>query len=58
MAKPNYRLVLEAVEGPADDESIEIVATWELSGADGWELNKALLKSILNEAKKRNKRGS
>ena len=35
-SKPRYRLVLEAITGPEDDETIEIKATWTVSGRESW----------------------
>lgn len=42
-----YRLVLEEVTGPDDDEQIEMKSTWDILGVvNAWDVDQDLLDSI------------
>jgi len=50
--KNRFRVVLEEVYGPIDDEASEVLASYELSGTRRWNINADLIASLKEELAK------
>ena len=50
--KKRFRVVLEEVYGPIDDEASEVLASYELGGIGGWKINDELMESLEEELAK------